>query len=139
MIPRNGSALSGTAAALLVAGGLLLSPGSAAAAEETCLARVQALAEDHDLSADPAESKDIIEPQTTDDAMVVDVPPAEDSGMPTAPDITPESEEAPGTGALSAADRLALETLLTAAQAAAERGETAECKQRLQEARSFLD
>lgn len=61
-------------------------------------------------------------------------PPAADQGMPTAPEVRPSPSDETQRRAAKAAQ---MQSLVTAARAAAQRGNEAECARRLEEARAF--
>jgi hypothetical protein len=64
-------------------------------------------------------------------------PPAADRSMPTAPEVRPAP--APGDTQRRAAKTAQVQSLVTAARAAADRGNEAECARRLEEARALGD
>ncbi|MFN4018446.1 MAG: hypothetical protein ACK4JB_24130 [Reyranella sp.] len=133
-----------TAALTLCAGALW--PGLAAA--EGCLDQVQDLARAHNVSTDPptaspdqspsvtsrelSRSGGVIEPPATSDRSVISPPATVDSRMPTMPDVT----DKPGT---PPPQRAALQALLVAARAEAERGQEANCVDTLKKARELLE
>lgn len=148
----------------LIAVALALWPGVAAA--EGCLDKVRALAQAQNISTDPptaspdtaspdrgpgvtsrelGRSGGVIEPPATSDRSVITPPASTDSRMPTMPDVTPKPapptqpstrDEAKKDGA---ADRTALQALLVAARAEAERGQEANCVDTLKKARELLE
>jgi len=88
----------------------------------------------------------VIEPPATSDRSVIAPPAATGSRMPTMPDITqkpdtPLSPRAARNEAQkdSAADRTALQAVLVAARAEAERGQEANCLDGLEKARQILE
>ncbi|TAJ96291.1 MAG: hypothetical protein EPO10_09195 [Reyranella sp.] len=135
----------------LIATALALWPGLAAA--EGCLDQVRALAKAENISTDPptaspdtatpdkgpgvtsrelGRSGGVIEPPATSDRSVVTPPASTDSRMPTMPDVT----QKPGT---PPPQRAALQALLVAARAEAERGQEANCVDTLKKARELLE
>ncbi len=130
----------------LIAAALALWPGLAAA--EGCLDQVQALAKAENIPTDPptaspdkapgvtsrelGRSGGVIEPPATTDRSVVTPPPSTDSRMPTLPDVTEKPGAAPP-------QRAALQALLVAARAEAERGQEANCVDTLKKARELLE
>ena len=146
----------------ILAAALTLWPGLAAA--EGCLDQVRDLAEAHNIPTDPptaspdkapgpgvtsrelGRSGGVIEPPATSDRSVVTPPASADSRMPTLPDVTqkpgaPPSQQAARdeTKKEGAADRTALQALLVAARAEAERGQEANCVDTLKKARELLE
>ncbi len=144
----------------LIAFALALWPGLAAA--EGCLDQVRELARAQSLSTDPptaspdkgpgvtsrelGRSGGVIEPPATSDRSVITPPGTTDSRMPTMPDVTrtpgtPPSQQAARDEARKdgAADRTALQALLVAARAEAERGQEANCIDTLKKARELLE
>lgn len=140
----------------------LLWPGLAAA--EGCLDQVSDLARAQNISTDPptaspdkapgpgvtsrelGRSGGVIEPPATSDRSVITPPAATDSRMPTMPDVTRKPVEPPTGQAArdeakkdAAADRTALQALLVAARAEAERGQEANCVDTLKKARELLE
>ena len=129
-----------------IAFALALWPGLAAA--EGCLDQVREVARAHDISTDPStaspdkspsvtsrelgRSGGVIEPPATSDRSVITPPGAADSRMPTMPDVT----EKPGS---PPPQRAALQALLVAAHAEAERGQEANCVDTLKKARDLLE
>ncbi len=146
--------------ARLAAVALLLTPGIAAA--EGCLDKVRDLAKSQNISTDPptaspdkapgvtsrdlGRSGGVIEPPATSDRSVIAPPSSTDSRMPTMPDVTPKPS-APSDPATAsnearkdqAADRTALQAVLVAARAEAERGQEANCLDALEKARKLLE
>ena len=140
-------------------------PGFAAA--EGCLDQVRELARSQNISTDPptaspdrssperapgvtsrelGRSGGVIEPPATSDRSVITPPGTTDSRMPTMPDVTrtpgpPPTQEAARDEAKKerAADRTALQALLVAARAEAERGQEANCVDTLKKARELLE
>lgn len=125
------------------------------AAAEGCLDQVRELARAQNISTDPptaspgAASPDrapgpgvtsrelgrsggVIEPPATSDRSVITPPASADSRMPTMPDVT----EKPGT---PPPQRAALQALLVAARAEAERGQEANGVDTLKKARELLE
>ena len=130
----------------LIAFLLALWPGLAAA--EGCLDQVRDLARAQSLSTDPptaspdkapsvtsrelGRSGGVIEPPATSDRSVITPPGTTDSRMPTLPDVA----EKPGT---VPPQQAALQALLVAARAEAERGQEANCVDTLKKARELLE
>jgi len=137
----------------LIAAALAFWPGLAAA--EGCLDQVRALARAQNISTDPptaspdtasrdrapgpgvtsrelGRSGGVIEPPATSDRSVIVPPAATDSRMPTLPDVS----EKPGS---PPPQRAALQALLVAARAEAERGQEANCIDTLKKARELLE
>ena len=144
----------------LLAFALALWPGLAAA--EGCLDQVRELARAQNIATDPptaspdkapgvtsrelGRSGGVIEPPATSDRSVITPPGTTDSRMPTLPDVTgkpgaPPSPQAARDDAKKdgAADRTALQALLVAARAEAERGQEANCIDTLKKARELLE
>ena len=129
-----------------LAAALALWPGLAAA--EGCLDQVRDLARAQNISTDPptaspdkapgvtsrelGRSGGVIEPPATSDRSVVTPPPSADSRMPTLPDVAEKPGAAPP-------QRAALQALLVAARAEAERGQEANCVDTLKKARELLE
>jgi hypothetical protein len=152
--------ISAPLAALALAAPLAGAPGLAAAA--ACLDQVRELAQSQNISTDPptaspdkapgvtsrelGRSGGVIEPPPTSDRSVIAPPATTDSRMPTMPDVTPRpaAPSDPQTvkkeaGKDRAADRTALQALLVAARAEAERGQEAHCLDALEKARKLLE
>lgn len=96
-------------------------------------------------SRDLGRSGGVIEPPPTSDRSVITPPATTDNRMPTMPDVTqkpgtPPTQEAAKDEAKkdSAADRTALQAVLVAARAEAERGQEANCLDGLEKARQLL-
>ena len=144
----------------LLAFALALWPGLAAA--EGCLDQVRELARSQNISTDPptaspdkapgvtsrelGRSGGVIEPPATSDRSVIAPPATTDNRMPTMPDVTqkpgpPPTQQAARDEARkdSAADRTALQAVLVAARAEAERGQEANCLDGLKKARQLLE
>ncbi|WP_162913006.1 hypothetical protein [Rhodospirillaceae bacterium SYSU D60014] len=81
-----------------------------------------------------APSQGVIEPPAGDSDMVMDAPETE-SQMPTAPEVAPPSTEQP-VDDLTAEQRTRMEALLTEAIKAEEAGNSAQCFERLSEAKA---
>lgn len=131
----------------------------ASAAYAACLDQVRELAQSQRLDADPpkampgsgdvtsrdlAESGGVIQPPPTSDRSVIAPPVPSADRMPTLPDVTPRAESAgPAasreTAQGQAVERASLQALLIAARSQAERGEEAQCLERLDKARQLLD
>lgn len=144
----------------LIAFALAFWPGLAAA--EGCLDQVRELAATHNIATDPptaspdkapsvtsrelGRSGGVIEPPATSDRSVIAPPATTESRMPTMPDVTPKpgtppTQQAAPNAAMKdrAADRTALQALLVAARAEAERGQEANCVDTLKKARELLE
>lgn len=143
---------------------LIFAPGIAAA--EGCLDQVRELARSQNISTDPptaspdkppgasgpgvtsrdlGRSGGVIEPPPTSDRSVIAPPATTDNRMPTMPDVTqkpgtPPTQEAAKEEAKkdAATDRTALQAVLVAARAEAERGQEANCLDGLEKARQLL-
>lgn len=116
------------------------------AAAETCLEQVLRVAKTHDISTDPptvprqgnkdvttrdlAESGGVVEPPAVRDQSVIS-PPAQRSPMPTLPDVAPDKTQA--------ANRTALQAILVAARAEAERNNVSGCREALARAAKVLE
>lgn len=139
---------------------LALWPGMAAA--DSCLDQVRELARNQNISTDPptaspdkapsvtsrelGRSGGVIEPPATSDHSVIAPPATTDNRMPTMPDVTQKPGTPPSPQAArdearkeSAADRTALQAVLVAARAEAERGQEANCLDGLKKARELLE
>lgn len=145
---------------------LALLCSSTAASAETCVEAVDRFAAAHDLSATPpqavpehggsgptadrpatlesrgvtgalGESGGVIRPPDTDTGMAVRPPAEKQSRMPTAPDVQGEQSPGAGQSGADAVRRERVESMLTAARAAAERGDSEQCYQRLREAQDI--
>ena len=144
---------AGTAILATLAFGMSATPVSA----ETCMEEVQRLADVYGLVVDPpdipsaqsqdpltsqdlAESGGLIEPPPTGDRLVIEPPDSATPRMPTVPDITPGSPPADkvGANALTPTDVAILQSMLIAARGEAERGQEADCFERLQKAQKFV-
>ncbi len=97
-------------------------------------------------SRELGKSGGVIEPPATADRSVITPPATTDSRMPTLPDVTPKQgmPAAPDTTRKedrkeAAVDRTALQALLVAARAEAERGQEANCLDTLEKARKLLE
>ena len=116
--------------------GLAVLPLAGTAAAETCLDRVLAVGARYGVPTDPptagpgdsdvtardlAKSGNVIEPERTKDNAVVAPPAGKSYGMPTLPDVKTK-QESPGI------DLTALQAVLVAARAQAERGNQAGCR-----------
>jgi hypothetical protein len=129
-----------------------------AASAADCLDEVRSLAQRYHLSSDPptapadkapstvrpgdlARSGGVIEPPPSPDRAVITPPRSAHDAMPTVPDVKdPPQQGAPvDAGKLGAAETTALQSLLVAARAQAERGADAECRDRLREARELVE
>lgn len=87
----------------------------------------------------------VIEPPATSDRSVITPPATTDNRMPTMPDVTQKPGTPPTQGAAreeakkdDAVDRTALQAVLVAARAEAERGQEGNCLDGLQKARQLL-
>ena len=131
-----------------------------------CLDEARSLADRYHLSSDPptastdkapgtvpgavrsgdlARSGGVIEPPPSPDNAVITPPRTAHDAMPTVPDVkdaapknVPPNDAPAGAGKLGAAETTALQALLVAARAQAERGAEAECRDRLREARELV-
>jgi hypothetical protein len=140
------------AAALLAS--LMLLPDQAFG--DNCLDRVEQMAAAYGTSTDPptippgemkkpvspddlARSGGVVEPPTTSDRSVI-TPPRDHSGMPTIPDVArpPPSDKTTKSQRLDPADMSALQAVLVAARAQAERGMEAECLDGLRKAEQLV-
>lgn len=111
--------------------------GALAAEMNLDLGRVAAPSlEGQSLSEQLTDSGGVIEPPPIDAPGAIEPPPI-GSDMPTAPSIPPQTAEGEKQDAAPAARQAQLESLLTAAHAAAERGDEAECLARLEEAQQI--
>lgn len=150
----------------MIALALAFWPGIAAA--EGCLDQVRELARSQNIATDPptaspnkapgapgqgtgpgvtsrelGRSGGVIEPPVTSDRSVITPPNTTDNRMPTMPDVTPSPKSGmPGAQEQAkkddAADRTALQAVLVAARAEAERGQEANCLDGLKKARELL-
>jgi hypothetical protein len=129
-----------------------------AASAAGCLEEARSLAQRYHLSSDPptvpadkapttvrpadlARSGGVIEPPPSPDRAVITPPRSAHDAMPTMPvvkDAPPKSAPA-DAGKLGAAETTALQAILVAARAQAERGAEAECRDRLREARELVE
>jgi hypothetical protein len=140
--------------------GLVIATDAASAAG--CVDEVRSLADHYHLSSDPptvpadkapgtvrpgdlARSGGVIEPPPSPDKAVITPPRTAHDAMPTVPDVkdappknVPPGNPPAGAGTLGAAETTALQALLVAARAQAERGAEAECRDRLREARELV-
>lgn len=148
----------------IIALALAFWPGIAAA--DGCLDQVRELAKSQNISTDPptaspdkaspdrapgvtsrelGRSGGVIEPPVTSDRSVITPPSTTDSRMPTMPDVTPKPATPSTSGTQEqakkddAADRTALQALLVAARAEAERGQETSCVDTLKKARELLE
>ena len=128
------------------------------AAADSCLDQVRSLASRYDISTDPptaspgeskpgvttqdlARSGGVIEPPATEDKSVITPPRDQGNAMPTMPDVkTPPPSDSAKKGATSpkGPDLTALQALLVAARAQAERGSEPECLDGLAKARQLI-
>ena len=154
-MPKQTLFSGGIAGAVLA----LLAPFAPAMADG-CLDQVRSLAGRYDISTDPpdaspngpprgspgvttqdlARSGGVIEPPAMQDKSVITPPRAQDSAMPTMPDVKPPPKESGKSGAPPASrpDLTALQALLVAARAQAERGSETECLEGLAKARELI-
>jgi hypothetical protein len=135
---------------------MVVTTGAASAAG--CLEEVRSLAQRHHLSSDPptapadkapttmrpgdlARSGGVIEPPPSPDKAVITPPRSAHDAMPTMPDVkdAPPNSAPVDSGKLGAAETTALQAILVAARAQAERGAEAECRDRLREARELVE
>ena len=151
------------APAILLASLVVLVIATDAASAADCVDEVRSLADRHHLSSDPptvpadkapgtvrpgdlARSDGVIEPPPSPDKAVITPPRTAHDAMPTVPDVkddappkyVPPGNPPAGAGTLGAAETTALQALLVAARAQAERGAEAECRDRLREARELV-
>ena len=150
------------APAILLASLVVLVIATDAASAAGCVDEVRSLADRHHLSSDPptvpadkapgtvrpgdlARSGGVIEPPPSPDKAVITPPRTAHDAMPTVPDVkdappknVPPGNPPAGAGTLGAAETTALQALLVAARAQAERGAEAECRDRLREARELV-
>lgn len=125
--------------------GVLALGGTAVA--ETCLERVLEVSARYGVTTDPptagpgdsdvtardlAKSGSVIEPERTKDRAVVAPPPGKSYRMPTLPDVK-TNQEFPGV------DLTALQAVLVAARAQAERGNQAGCRATLAKANTIVE
>jgi hypothetical protein len=138
----------------------LLAPCAPAAAEG-CLDQVRSLAGRYDISTDPpsaspsnppgaspgvttqdlARSGGVIEPPAIEDKSVITPPRGQGNTMPTMPDVKPPPPKESGKSGPPPAkqpDLTALQALLVAARAQAERGSESECLEGLEKARQLI-
>jgi hypothetical protein len=146
------------ASTILLAALVLTVVATDAASAAGCLDEVRSLAERYHLSSDPptapadqapttvrpgdlARSGGVIEPPPSPDRAVITPPRSAHDAMPTVPDVKdPPQKSAPAdAGKLGAAETTALQSLLVAARAQAERGAEVECRDRLREARELIE
>ena len=155
-------------ASLLLLAPVLLVAAADAARAAGCLDEVRSLAERYHVSSDPptasaekspptaavrpgdlARSGGVIAPPPSPDKAVITPPRSAHDAMPTVPDVkdaSPKSASPDSTpnggmadsGKLGAAETTALQGVLVAARAQAERGAEAECRDRLREARELI-
>ncbi|GEO42405.1 hypothetical protein GGE65_002707 [Skermanella aerolata] len=139
---------------LFIAGATSLSAFSASAQDNTCLAEVDRLANSLGMKGEAspqatvprsgasseslAQSGGVIQPPDVGSARVMEPPNGTADGMNTAPAM-PQQDGAPqgtvpGTGN---AQRAQIETLLLGARNAGRQGDTAQCEERLEEARDL--
>jgi hypothetical protein len=145
------------ASTLLLAPVLMVAAADAASAAG-CLDEARSLADRYHVSSDPptvpadkaptmvrpgdlARSGGVIEPPPSPDKAVITPPRSAHDAMPTVPDVkdTPQKSAPAEAGTLGAAETTALQALLVAARAQAERGADAECRDRLREARELIE
>jgi hypothetical protein len=164
---QNPRRLSYRASTFLLAP-ILMVVGADAASAAGCLDEVRNLAQRYHVSSDPptapadkaptavrpgdlARSGGVIEPPPSPDKAVITPPRSAHDAMPTVPDVkdappkspppgnAPADAAKPDTGKLDAAQTTALQAVLVAARAQAERGSEAECRDRLKEARGLIE
>ncbi|HEX9521731.1 MAG TPA: hypothetical protein VF949_02110 [Reyranella sp.] len=145
------------ASTLLLAPVLLVAAADAARAAG-CLDEVRSLAERYQVASDPptapadkapttvrpgdlARSGGVIEPPPSPDRAVITPPRSAHDAMPTVPNVkdAPQKSAPADAGKLGAAETTALQAILVAARAQAERGAEAECRDRLREARALIE
>ena len=129
-----------------------------AASAAGCLEEVRSLAQRYHLSSDPptapadkapttmrpgdlARSGGVIEPPPSPDKAVITPPRSAHDAMPTVPDVkdAPPKSAPAEVGKPGAAETTALQAILVAARAQAERGAEAECQDRLRDARELIE
>jgi hypothetical protein len=140
-----------------IAGALVLVAPVAAA--NGCLDQVRSLASRYDISTDPptaspsepkpgvttqdlARSGGVIEPPAVQDKSVITPPRDQGNAMPTMPDVKtppPNDSANKGTPPSKRPDLTALQALLVAARAQAERGSESECLEGLTKARQLIE
>lgn len=125
----------------------ILAIGTDGAAADSCRDEVLRIAKAHDLSTDPptrpkdgnrnvtsrelADSGRVVEPPAVQDKSVISPPAGQRSLMPTMPDAVPDKPQA--------ANRTALQAILVAARAEAERNNEAGCREGLARAATILE
>jgi len=129
------------------------------AAADGCLDQVRSLAGRYDISTDPptaspseskpgvttqdlARSGGVIEPPAMQDKSVITPPRDQGNAMPTMPDVKtppPNDSANKGTAPPKRPDLTALQALLVAARAQAERGSESECLEGLAKARQLIE
>lgn len=125
----------------------VLAIGTDGAAADSCRDEVLRIAKAHDLSTDPptvpkdgnrnvtprdlADSGGVVEPPAVQDKSVISPPAGQRSPMPTLPDVVPDKPQA--------ANRTALQAILVAARAEAERNNEAGCREGLARATQILE
>jgi hypothetical protein len=134
----------------------LLAPDAAA---DSCLDQVRSLAGRYDISTDPptaspnesrpevttqdlARSGGVIEPPPMQDKSVITPPRDQGNAMPTMPDVKtppPKDSRNSSTPPSKRPDLTALQALLVAARAQAERGSESECLEGLAKARQLIE
>jgi hypothetical protein len=129
-----------------------------AASAAGCLEEARSLAQRYHLSSDPptvpvdkapttvrpadlARSGGVIEPPPSPDRAVISPPRSAHDAMPTMPVVkdAPSKSAPADADKLGAAETTALQAILVAARAQAERGAEAECRDRLREARELVE
>jgi hypothetical protein len=129
---------------------VLTLPLACAANAATCLEQVRQLADRYHVTTEPpkadADAGRITPKQLSKSGGVVEPPPVVDKSviapahpssdrMATIPDVTPSAPEPPKAQAV---ERASLQSVLMAARSQAERGEEAQCLERLQKAHELL-
>jgi hypothetical protein len=138
---------------------ILMAATTDAASAAGCLDEVRNLAQRYHVSSDPptvpadkaapktvqpgdlARSGGVIAPPPSPDNAVITPPRSAHDAMPTVPDVkdAPPKSAPADAGKLGAAETTALQAILVAARAQAERGAEAECRDRLREARELIE
>lgn len=151
---KAGSLQHEAVVASLCMAAMVLSPALPTRAA-TCLEQVRDLADRyHVVTAPPSagqpapitpnqlsRSGGVIEPPPVDDKSVITPPQPSQGAMPTLPDVSrdrPQSKAEPEASKAEAVERASLQALLVAARAQAERGEEAQCLDRLNKAHELL-
>ena len=136
--------------AIALASAVVACAWSAAAARASCLEQVRELAKQQHVKTDPPtaspqeggvtskelrDSGGVIKPPPVADQSVISTPSKSADRMPTLPDV---SQAPKGSSKDEATERTSLQSLLIAARSQAERGDEAQCLERLQKAHDLL-